>query len=273
MLAETSPKLTIEVQQAAELLAKSSRICILTGAGISAESGIPTFRDKQTGLWEQYRAEDLASPDAFDRDPQLVWSWYQWRRQLVHDKVPNPAHIALARWQQAESHQLTLITQNVDDLHEQAGSQVAHLHGHLWRNRCSHCAKPYPTASNTQSSQPLAAQQELSSAATQHFDPKLINCNYCNGYIRPDIVWFGESLPAESWQIAEDAATNCEVFISIGTSSLVYPAAGLAQLAKRGGAKIIEINPNPTANSFVDITLAANAGAVLPLVVEQLFNQ
>ena len=263
MLAETSAKLTDNLQQATQILAQSSQICILTGAGISAESGIPTFRDKQTGLWEQYRAEDLASAEAFERDPELVWSWYQWRRQLVHDKAPNAAHLALARWQQAGSHKITLITQNVDDLHEQAGSSAIHLHGHLWRNRCSQCDIPYTT--------PLASQankQSERSSSTDSYDDKLINCNHCDGYIRPDIVWFGESLPVDSWQIAEQAAANCEVFISIGTSSLVYPAAGLAQLAKQNGAKIIEINPNPTANSFVDITLAAKAGEVMPLLVD-----
>lgn len=134
MIAELSPSLIAEVKHAAKLLVSKQRICILTGAGVSAESGIPTFRDKQTGLWAQYRAEDLAACAAFARDPQLVWSWYQWRRQLVADKTPNPAHHALAQWQQhAESNnqQFTLITQNVVDLHEQAGSTVTHLHGHL----------------------------------------------------------------------------------------------------------------------------------------------
>ncbi len=278
MLAETSTKLTDNLQQATQILAQSSQICILTGAGISAESGIPTFRDKQTGLWEQYRAEDLASTEAFERDPKLVWSWYQWRRQLVHDKVPNAAHLALARWQQAQSHKITLITQNVDDLHEQANhheqtsrheplndgkpldnlkninSTVHHLHGHLWRNRCSQCRKPY-------------TKRSVQLKSDINFDPELIRCSACDALIRPDIVWFGESLPVDSWQIAEQAAANCEVFISIGTSSLVYPAAGLAQLAKQKGAKIIEINPNPTANSFVDITLAAKAGEIMPLLV------
>lgn len=281
MLAETSAKLTDNLQQATQILAQSSQICILTGAGISAESGIPTFRDKQTGLWEQYRAEDLASAEAFERDPELVWSWYQWRRQLVHDKAPNAAHLALARWQQAGSHKTTLVTQNVDDLHEQAkhhertsrhepsndskplgnlhniDSTVHHLHGHLWRNRCSQCHKPY----TERSAQPKS---------DIDLDTKLIHCSECDGLIRPDIVWFGESLPVDSWQIAEQAATHCEVFISIGTSSLVYPAAGLAQLAKQNGAKIIEINPNPTANSFVDITLAAKAGEVMPLLVDRI---
>ncbi|OXL23466.1 NAD-dependent deacylase [Psychrobacter sp. DAB_AL32B] len=263
MLAELSPALTAEVQRAAQLLASKQRICLLTGAGISAESGIPTFRDKQTGLWENYAAEDLATPDAFARDPKLVWSWYQWRRQLVADKTPNPAHDALAQWQyhtQSSDQQLTLITQNVDDLHEQAGSTVIHLHGNLWRNRCSQCETPHQSQSRG----------SYSSEDSIDFDEGLINCPHCDGYIRPDIVWFGESLPVQAWQTAEDAASNCEVFISIGTSSLVYPAAGLAQLAKQNGAKIIEINPDPTPNTIVDITLAEKAGVIMPLLIQQI---
>ena len=263
MLAELSAALIAEVDHAAKLLGAKQRICILTGAGISAESGIPTFRDKQTGLWENYGAEDLATPEAFARDPKLVWSWYQWRRQVVADKKPNPAHDALAQWQyhsQSSGQQITLITQNVDDLHEQAGSTVTHLHGHLWRNRCSQCKIPYQKQSRG----------SYSSADTMDYSEALINCPHCDGYIRPDIVWFGEALPVQAWETAEQAAADCEAFISIGTSSLVYPAAGLAQLAKDNGAKIIEINPNPTPNAIVDITLAEKAGMVMPLLIQKI---
>ena len=263
MLAELPSGLIAEVERAAKLLATKQRICILTGAGISAESGIPTFRDKQTGLWEKYSAEDLATPQAFTRDPNLVWSWYQWRRQQVASKKPNPAHIALAQWQyhsRSTHHQLTLITQNVDDLHEQAGSVVTHLHGNLWRNKCSRCDTPYQSQSNG----------SYDSEDSINFDEALIICQHCEGYIRPDIVWFGESLPVQAWQTAEEAAADCDVFISIGTSSLVYPAAGLAQLAKHNGAKIIEINPYPTPNTLVDITLAAKAGVILPELVKRM---
>jgi len=263
MLAELSSALIAEVERAAELLESKQHICLLTGAGISAESGIPTFRDKQTGLWENYRAEDLATPDAFARDPKLVWSWYQWRRQLVASKKPNPAHTALAQWQdhiQSTNQQLTLITQNVDDLHEQAGSAVTHLHGNLWRNRCSQCHTPYT----------IQLKGAYDSENSINFDEALVTCQHCDGYIRPDIVWFGESLPMRAWQTAEEAAANCDVFISIGTSSLVYPAAGLAQLAKHNGAKIIEINPYPTPNTLVDITLAAKAGVILPELVKRM---
>ena len=263
MLAELPSGLIAEVERAAKLLATKQRICVLTGAGISVESGIPTFRDKQTGLWENYSAEDLATPDAFAHDPKLVWSWYQWRRQQVASKKPNPAHIALAQWQyhsRSTHHQLTLITQNVDDLHEQAGSVVTHLHGNLWRNKCSRCDTPYQSQSNG----------SYDSEDSINFDEALIICQHCDGYIRPDIVWFGESLPVQAWQTAEEAAADCDVFISIGTSSLVYPAAGLAQLAKHNGAKIIEINPYPTPNTLVDITLAAKAGIVLPELVKRM---
>lgn len=263
MLAELSPPLIAQVQDAAKLLASKRRICILTGAGISAESGIPTFRDKQTGLWENYRAEDLATPDAFARDPKLVWSWYQWRRKLVADKTPNPAHKALAQWQErtkSNQQQLTLITQNVDNLHEQAGSTVIHLHGNLWRNRCSQCQTPYPDP----------AKDSNNSTEVMDYAETLFTCSRCDGYIRPDIVWFGEALPVDAWQTAESAAAHCEVFISIGTSSLVYPAAGLAQLAKKNGAKLIEINPDPTPNTIVDITLAEKAGVVMPVLIAQM---
>ncbi|MGP9557066.1 SIR2 family NAD-dependent protein deacylase [Psychrobacter sp. AOP7-A1-24] len=263
MLAELSPALIAEVKLAAQLLASKQCICILTGAGISAESGIPTFRDKQTGLWENYGVEDLATPEAFTRDPKLVWSWYQWRRKLVADKAPNLAHHALAQWQyhtQTTDQKVTLITQNVDDLHEQAGSAVKHLHGHLWRNRCGQCGIPY--------------QEQLKASYdnqdTMNFDETLLTCPHCDGYIRPDIVWFGEALPVQAWQTAEEAAANCEVFLSIGTSSLVYPAAGLAQLAKQNGAQVIEINPDPTPNTIVDILLAEKAGIILPLLIENI---
>lgn len=271
MLAELSPALIAEVELAAKLLTSKQHICILTGAGISAESGIPTFRDKQTGLWENYGVEDLATPEAFTRDPKLVWSWYQWRRQLVADKKPNPAHFALAQWQyhtQSSNQSLTLITQNVDDLHEQAGSSVTHLHGNLWCNRCSQCDTAYQSQSRGAYDGKVSS--EITSEDTIDFDDTLINCHHCDGYIRPDIVWFGEALPVDAWQTAEDAAANCEVFISIGTSSLVYPAAGLAQLAKQNGAKIIEINPHPTPNTIVDIILAEKAGVIMPLLIQKI---
>ena len=266
MLAELTPELIIEIQRASALLKVAKRVCILTGAGVSAESGVPTFRDEQTGFWAQYNAEDLASPEGFLREPEVVWAWYQWRRELVEATAPNLAHHALAQWHHhiIDSHssqQLTLITQNVDDLHEQAGSTVTHLHGQLNRNRCSQCDAPYVAP-------------KISNGNKSDFGVNLLHCEQCNGYIRPDIVWFGESLPVKEWEVAEVAASHCEVFISIGTSSMVYPAAGLAALAQQNGATIIEVNPNPSpqANTVVDILLKEKAGAVLPVLINNLIS-
>ena len=245
------------ISSAVQVIKAAKNICVLTGAGISAESGIPTFRDKQSGLWERFSAEELANVTAFERDPALVWSWYQWRRGEVKDKQPNPAHFALTTWQQqAETlgHRLCLVTQNVDDLHEQSGSEAIHLHGELWRNHCSSCGAPY--------------EQDIDTQITE-----LVSCPKCGGHIRPSIVWFGEMLPHQAWQSAQRAAATSDVFISIGTSSLVYPAAGLAQLAKAKGAMVIEINPNPTggqSNRLIDIQLPYPAGQVLPILVNQL---
>lgn len=245
------------LSKAVQVLKSAQRICILTGAGISAESGIPTFRDEQSGLWKSFRAEDLASIDAFNRDPKLVWSWYQWRRAEVKDKSPNPAHHALAKWQQHSvkadkpSQQLSLITQNVDDLHEQAGSSATHLHGELWKNHCSDCGMPYIAHIDTGSTE-------------------LVECDACGGYVRPSIVWFGEMLPQRAWQVAQQSADNCDVFMSIGTSSIVYPAAGLAQVAKQNGATVIEINPHPTDSGLVDIQIPYPAGQALPALINQL---
>lgn len=261
MVAELSAQITAQIKQAATMLKSANSICVLTGAGVSAESGIPTFRDKQSGLWEKFRAEDLASPDAFARDPKLVWSWYQWRRQQVIDKKPNPAHLALAQWQKSAANtgiHFTLITQNVDDLHEQAGSDVSHLHGRLWQNRCSRCQNLSKQSPNP------------SENAKQALDDNLVYCEICGGLLRPDIVWFGEALPETEWQIAENAAAECAVFVNIGTSSLVYPAAGLAQIARQHGAQVIEINPHPTPNTIVNVTIAAPAGRALPQLLKQI---
>ena len=242
------------IQKTADLIRQSERICILTGAGISSESGIPTFRDKQTGLWENHRAEDLANINAFHRDPKFVWGWYQWRRGQVADKRPNPAHHALAdleKWALKNSKTFTLITQNVDDLHEQAGSTATHLHGHLWRNKCSECGQAY--------------EGELDYA-----DDALLTCPNCGGWVRPDIVWFGENLPKDAWVLAEQASSQCDVFMSIGTSSLVYPAAGLSQLAKQCGATIVEVNPNPTQSPHIDVMIEEKAGVALPEIINAL---
>jgi NAD-dependent deacetylase len=205
-------------------------VAVLTGAGISAESGVPTFRGED-GLWRTYRAEDLATPEAFDRDPHLVWEWYDWRRGLIAGCRPNAAHQALAEMERRLD-DLTLITQNVDGLHQMAGSRnVVELHGSIWRMRCTQGCQP-PWEDRTV---PLA----LAGGA-------LPRCPNCGSLARPDIVWFGESLPGEALTAALAAAQRCQVMLVVGTSALVQPAASLPLFALRRGAYVVEINTQPT---------------------------
>jgi len=203
---------------------------VLTGAGISAESGVPTFRGED-GLWHTYRAEDLATPEAFDRDPHLVWEWYDWRRGLIAGCRPNAAHHTLAQMERRLD-DLTLSTQNVDGLHQMAGSRnVVELHGNIWRMRCTQGCQP-PWEDRTV---PLA----LAGGA-------LPRCPNCGSLARPDIVWFGESLPGEALTAALAAAQRCQVMLVVGTSALVQPAASLPLFALRRGAYVVEINTQPT---------------------------
>ena len=205
-------------------------VAVLTGAGISAESGVPTFRGED-GLWRTYRAEDLATPDAFHRDPRLVWEWYDWRRGLIAGCRPNAAHQALADMER-QLDDLTLITQNVDGLHQMAGSRnVIELHGNIWRMRCAQGCQP-PWEDRTI---PLA----VAGGA-------LPRCPRCGSLARPDVVWFGESLPGEALAAALAAARRCQVMLVVGTSAVVQPAASLPLLALRRGAYLVEINPQPT---------------------------
>jgi NAD-dependent deacetylase len=237
-------------------LRAATRVVVLTGAGVSAESGIPTFRDKQTGLWEKFDATELATPHAFESDPALVWGWYEWRRALVLKSEPNAGHGAIAA---LANHvpQLTLITQNVDDLHERAGSRnVLHLHGELSRPYCENCHQPYAHPPEI----PLQP-----SAGTRINPPR---CPSCDANIRPGVVWFGESLPEQHWIAARDAAKHCDCFLCVGTSSLVQPAASLTDMAANAGATTIQVNPNPTgADGSVTFTLRGLAGTVLPQLV------
>jgi len=232
---------------------------VLTGAGVSAESGIPTFRDRQTGLWEQYDAAELATPDAFDRDAALVWDWYEWRRMLVLKAQPNPAHRSLAALEELMSG-FTLVTQNVDDLHERAGNRkLLHLHGSLAHPRCERCSMPYvhpPGIPNL----PVGGLR---------VDPP--RCFACDARIRPGVVWFGESLPELEWMAAVDAASHCDAFLSAGTSSLVQPAASLVDHARRAGAMTVQVNPNSTgAEGIFNGTLQGLAGTVLPRLVREM---
>jgi NAD-dependent deacetylase len=224
------------------------RIAVLTGAGISAESGIPTFREAQTGLWARFRPEELATLEAFDRDPRLVWEWYAWRRNVVARARPNAGHIALARLQDLAP-ACTVITQNVDGLHQEAGTrEVIELHGNIRRCRCR-------------------AEGRLVTRWPEGEAPP--RCPSCGAYLRPDVVWFGESLPPDALAAADRAARESDVFLSIGTSAAVFPAAQLPVTALRSGATVIEINKDPTPLSAVAThALHGTAGELLPRLVD-----
>ncbi len=232
-------------EQALERLRSAKRVMALTGAGISAESGVPTFRDAQTGLWMKYRAEELATPEAFEANPRLVWEWYGWRRELVAKAEPNPGHHALVALEKRYD-DFTLVTQNVDGLHARAGSRnLVELHGNIAQTLC------------------FAERTPVDSYADDGSVPP--RCPRCGAFLRPGVVWFGEALPAEALARAHQAAQRCEVALSIGTSSLVEPAASLPLLAKAHGAYLIEINPTPTPlTPHADLVLAGPAGQILP---------
>lgn len=232
-------------------LANATRVTVLTGAGVSAESGVPTFRDAQTGLWAKYRPEELATPGAFRRNPRLVWEWYEWRRKLVAEAKPNPAHLALAEMEKLFPH-FHLITQNVDGLHQRAGSRrVVELHGNITRTKCFEEGTVI-----------------TSWADTGDVPPK---CPRCGGRLRPDVVWFEEPMPEREMDIAAGASTDCEVFLSVGTSTVVYPAAALPSEALRSGATVVEINPrNTPLTAQAHFVLAGAAGVVLPELLASL---
>ena len=238
---------TAQIQQAAEILRRAQRVAVLTGAGVSAESGVPTFRGKD-GLWKQFRAEDLATPEAFARDPKLVWEWYDWRRGIVGRAEPNPSHTVLAKWEKAFP-EFTLITQNVDGLHARAGSQnLLELHGNIWKTRCP---REGTVANNFEI--PL-----------RQIPPA---CPNCGAVLRPHIVWFGESLDPDILRRASGASSLCDVMLVVGTSALVQPAASLPLHASEAGAKIIEINPDPTPlTPYANVSLHGKAGEILPRI-------
>jgi NAD-dependent deacetylase len=233
-----------DLEQARDWLARATRVAVLTGAGISAESGVPTFRG-DGGLWKDHKAEDLATPEAFFKDPRLVWEWYNWRRELISKALPNAAHKALVQLA-IQKREYTLITQNVDGLHDRAGSgRMLKLHGDIWRMRCTVCGANWPDRRATL--------------------PKIPPHCACGGLARPGVVWFGEPLPDGMMKEAEHAAGAAEVFLVVGTSAVVYPAASLVPFAKQGGAKVIEINTADTGfTDFVDCALRGPAGELLP---------
>lgn len=236
-----------------EVLREARSVTVLTGSGVSAESGVPTFREAQTGLWARFDPEELATPEAFARDPSVVWEWYEWRRELVNKAAPNPGHEALA---ELERHmpQFVLITQNVDGLHRRAGSQnVVELHGNIRRSKCSREGDIIEPREDDMDTPP--------------------SCPRCGAMLRPDVVWFGEMLPAWALQEAYTAARNCDLFFSIGTSGVVQPAASLAFEALRSGAVVAEVNPGETPlTRHADYALRGLSGEVLPAFVKAAYG-
>lgn len=229
-------------------LSAARSVTVLTGAGISADSGVPTFRGTD-GLWKSFRAEDLATPEAFERDPRLVWEWYNWRRELIATKRPNPAHDAVAEMEQRFEH-FWLITQNVDGLHRDAGSRkLSEIHGNIWMVRCTQCSR-------------VVENRDLPIAI-------LPLCGSCGGLLRPHIVWFGESLAEEDLRRSGTALQSTDVCLIIGTSGMVYPAAGFASVAKQAGAFVAEINLDSTPHTnAVDAALQGRAKDLVPLLLQ-----
>lgn len=241
------------LKEAAKLLRNAKRLAVLTGAGISAESGVPTFRGTD-GLWEGHRIEEVATPEAFQHNPKLVWRFYHQRRTNLQKVAPNPGHHALVELETTifQPDHFTLITQNVDGLHREAGSRrLLELHGNIRRVRCTQCHDRLDVG--------LAQLAELPS------------CAKCRGLLRPDIVWFHESLPDDIWEEAALATAMCDVFMVVGTSAIVYPAAGLIHAAKRAGSKVIEINiARSDATDIADVCVLGASGAILPALVRRL---
>ena len=230
-------------------LKNAESVAVFTGAGISAESGVPTFRGDD-GIWKTFKPEELASFDAFIRNPDLVWEWYKHRKTIIAAIQPNPGHYALAEMEQLYG-SFTVITQNIDNLHQRAGSKNVHeLHGNIERNYCIACGKYFSNEDILQ------------------YD-RAPRCASCNGLIRPDVVWFGELLPVDEWNASVTAAGRADIFFSIGTSAIVYPAASLPTIAKREGAYVVEINVEPTEfSNKADEVLLGKSGEILPQLLE-----
>lgn len=251
----------VGLSRARKLLERPGPVVVLTGAGISAESGVPTFRGSG-GLWNTHRAEDLATPQAFARDPRMVWEWYAWRRRLMAGCRPNPGHLALARFA-LDRPGVLLVTQNVDGLHERAAREVAggadpgpalplELHGSLFRDRCSRCGRSSPALDSV----------DASSART------LPRCTTCGGLLRPAVVWYGEALDATVISRALEAARRAQVCVVVGTSALVYPAASVPLATLEGGGAVVEVNPDETPLSdLAAVVVRGRAGEVLPLLL------
>ena len=243
-----------------ERLRDCREVLFFSGAGVSAESGIATFRDATSGLWSRFDPAELATSQAFERDPALVWGWYEWRRAQVLEARPNAAHRAIAAL--AQVRRISVVTQNVDDLHERAGSEVcAHLHGSLHHPRCFDCGRK---AAHPPGIPQLAPGGERIPPPT---------CSACGGRLRPGVVWFGESLPERDWGRAMEAVDRADMVFSVGTSSLVWPAAEIPHRAARAGRCVVQVNPRPTAiDEVADFNLRGPAGQQLPQLFERAFG-
>lgn len=242
-----------------EQLAQARKVVVFTGAGVSAESGISTFRSGNGGLWARFNPHDLATPDAFQADPAAVWGWYEWRRAHVLRARPNPAHHAIAAMQRHFA-DCAVVTQNVDNLHERSGSRdVVHLHGRLEQARCFACQHPFRHGDEV---------PELPEDGCEIEPPR---CQRCDGYIRPGVVWFGENLPEREWLRATVLTDECDVLFCVGTSALVYPAAALPQRAMSRGATLVQVNPEPTPlDGIASFNLHGPAGEMLPALMAAL---
>lgn len=266
------------VEKLLPILNKSERVGVLTGAGISAESGIPTFRGKD-GLWNRFNPTELATYEAFVENPKLVWKWYLWRMHLIAKAEPNPGHYALAKMEELFPYFL-LITQNVDGLHKRAGSKrVVELHGNIFEGKCRFCGKKY-TEEEFSALWPLADRKFLASITEEELKGRVFEevekgnlpgCVNCGEIIGPGVVWFGESLPQDALELAFDFATKSQVFFSAGTSAVVQPAASIPLYAKRAGAVLVEVNPEETPLSpYCDFVFRGSAARVLPQIVSSL---
>ncbi|GIF78479.1 SIR2 family NAD-dependent protein deacylase [Asanoa siamensis] len=242
------------VDPAAAALRGARKVVVFSGAGISAESGVPTFRDDLTGLWARFDAAKLATPEAFDDDPDLVWGWYEWRRARTLRAEPNAGHVAVAAIE-ARVPGSVVVTQNVDDLHERAGSKAPiHLHGSLFAPRC------------VAAGHPATVDAAPASDEGRRLPPP--RCVECGALVRPGVVWFGEALPEQAFRAAVDAATECDVLLSVGTSGVVYPAAALPMIAANAGATVIQVNPEPTPlDEVCAVNLRGTAADTLPALV------
>lgn len=244
---DLTPEIVHELEAVKDALNPDTRIAVLSGAGISAASGIPTFRGGDDSLWSRYRPEELATPQAFARDPELVWGWYDWRRSLIDGALPNAAHEAVAAL--AQVCQVTVITQNVDGYHQQAGSEgVLEFHGSIWKVRCLGCGR-----------------ETLDRRVPLPYPP---GCSVCGEMLRPGVVWFGEGIDPGVMHASAQAASECDLFLVVGTAGAVYPAAGLVGTARQGGARVLEFNLEPSGvTGQVDLFVPGSAADTLGLLV------